>query len=50
MEKPVQMSDFIRNGGVITVGKMYIIPTALLRNVWIAGRHIAIHKRLIWLN
>ena len=24
MEKPLQMSDFIRNGGVISVGKMYI--------------------------
>ena len=34
MKKPVKMSDFIHNGGV-----MYIIPTALLRNVWIAGRH-----------
>ena len=34
MKKPVKMSDFIHNGGV-----MYIISTALLRNVWIAGRH-----------
>ena len=25
MEKPVQLSDFMHNGGVITVGKMYII-------------------------
>ena len=25
MEKPLQMSDFIHNGGVITVGKMCII-------------------------
>ena len=25
MEKPVQMCNFIHNGGLVTVGKMYII-------------------------
>ena len=35
MKKPVQMSDFINNGSVITVSKYGI----LLRNVWIVGRH-----------
>ena len=35
MEKPVQMSDFIYKGSVITVVKMNVYNTAL----WKAGRH-----------
>ena len=35
VEKPVQMSDFIHKGSVITVGEMNVYNTA----VWKAGRH-----------
>ena len=45
MEKPVQMSDFIHKGSVITVGKMNVYNTACGKQDF-----IAVHKRLIWLN